>query len=95
MNSLYLITIDDYLEVVRRSQEAGLLPGDDMTPILVQYMNEKGQRPCMNTELNKEELLNDLSQKHRTILDITTNDCGQQSYNIIKKKDEESGLNFD
>ncbi len=84
MNSLWAITIDDFLEVVKRGQEAGLKPGDSLEQIFKEYMQEKGQTPFGNTELTRDELLNDLSQKHGNVLDITTDSEGKSEYRIIK-----------
>jgi hypothetical protein len=41
----------------------------------------------MNTELNKDELLNDLAQKGRNVLEISTDDKGKQSYRVMNKTD--------
>lgn len=54
MNSIWSITIDDYLEIVKICQELGMKPGSDMTPVVFKYMKAKGQKPIGNTELNKE-----------------------------------------
>jgi hypothetical protein len=88
MNSLWNITLDDYFEVVRRSQEAGLQPGDDMTSIFVQYMNEKGQKPCANTELTKAELISEYTSHDKNILDISTDNKGKQVMKIHKKEEQ-------
>jgi len=87
MQSLWSITIEDYEEVVRRAREVGLQPGDSMEAIFIDYMLEKGQRPFGNTELNKEELLNDLTQKHGKIAHIETDSKGNQILKIHKKEE--------
>jgi hypothetical protein len=92
MNHLWNITLDDYMEVVRRSREAGLQPGDSMEAIFIDYMLEKGHKPCAGTELTKDELLADLTQKHGNILEISTDDKGQQSYRVTKKREEDNPL---
>jgi hypothetical protein len=95
MNALWSITIDDYLEVVRLAKEAGIKEGESMESIFIKYMKDKGQKPCTNTELTKAELIQQYIEKDKKILDISINNSGETTYNIIKKKDEESGLNFD
>jgi hypothetical protein len=88
MNSLWSITMEDYMEVVRRAREAGVQPGDSMEAIFIEYMNEKGQKPFAHNEFNKEELLNDLSDKCGKILEINTDTQGKQSYRVMKTKEE-------
>ena len=88
MNHLWNITLEDYMEVVRRSRQAGLQPGESMEAIFIDYMLEKGQKPFAGTEFTKDELLTDLTQKYGNILEITTDDKGQQSYRVTKKVDE-------
>jgi len=90
MESLWNITIEDYLEDVRRTRLAGIQPGESMEKIFIKYMEEKGQKPFAHTELNKDELLADLTQKHGNILDISVDSQGHQIYRVIKPKDEES-----
>lgn len=87
MNSLWNITIDDYLEIVKRSKEKGLKPGDDMTPVFLEYMAEKNQKPISNTELNKGELVQEYLSKDKKVLDINVDDKGKSSYKIFKKID--------
>jgi hypothetical protein len=89
MNSLWQITIDDYINIVEICQELGMKPGDDMEPVFIEYMKMKGQKPFGHTELNKEELLNDFTQKHGNILDISTDDKGKQTFEIHKKEEED------
>lgn len=88
MQSLWSITIDDYLEVVRRAKEANIQPGESMEAIFVQYMNEKGQRPCANTELTKDELIQKYIEKDKKICDITTDSQGKQSVRVITPKEK-------
>jgi len=87
MQSFWSITIEDYEEVVRRAREAGLQPGDSMEAIFIDYMLEKGQRPFGHTELNKEELLNDLTQKHGKIAHIEIDSKGNQTLKIHKNEE--------
>ena len=86
MNFLYQITVDDYLEVVRRSREAGVLVGESMEAIFIDYMNEKQKNPICGTDLTKNEILGELTQKNDKILKIDTDSQGHQSYTVIEKK---------
>jgi len=88
MNQLFSITMEDYFEVVKRAKEAGIKEGESMEAIFLDYMKEKGQTSFARTELNKEELLTDLAQKHGNILDISVNSTGEPTYTIVKKNDE-------
>lgn len=88
MQNLWNITIDDYLEVVKRAKEAGIKAGESMETIFLEYMEEKGQKSFGATELTKEELANDLAQKHGNILSIETDSQGVQSYKVTKKSDD-------
>lgn len=88
MQSLWKITVEDYLEIVKRCREAGLKAGDDMTPFFLQYMAEKNQKPIGANEFTHEELLDQLSEKHGNVLDISTNEDGKQICKIHKKKEE-------
>jgi hypothetical protein len=90
MKSLWSITVEDYEEVVRRAKEVGLNPGDSMEAIFVQYMNEKGQKPCANTELTKAELISEYTSHDKNILDISTDDKGKQVMKIHKKEENNS-----
>lgn len=90
MKSLWSITVEDYEEVVRRAKEVGLNPGDSMEAIFVQYMNEKGQKPCANTELTKAELISEYTSHEKNILDISTDDKGKQVMKIHKKEENNS-----
>lgn len=87
MNQLFQITIEDYLEVIKRAKEAGVQPGESMEQIFLEYMEEKGQKSFARTELSKKELISDLSNKHGNILEINTDDKGQQQMKIHKKED--------
>ena len=89
MHSLWNITPEDYLEIVKRSKEKGLKPGDDMTPIFLEYMVEKNQKPIGATELNKGELIQEYLSKDKKVLDINVDDKGKSSYKIFKKIDNE------
>jgi len=85
MNSLWQINVDDYFEIVKRSKEAGLKSGDDMTPIFIKYMQEKGQKPIANTELTKEEMINEYLSHNKKVLDISVDEKGKSNYKIYKK----------
>ena len=88
MNSMWSITMEDYMEVVRRAREAGLQPGESMEVIFIDYMLEKGQKPFAHNEFNKVELLDDLAQKNGNILDISVDDKGKQTMKIHKKEEK-------
>ena len=88
MNSLWSITPDDYFEIVKRSKEAGLKPGDDMTPIFLKYMEEKGKKPIGNTELTKNEMISEYLSHDKKVLDISVDEKGKSNYKIYKKDND-------
>ena len=49
-----------------------------------ELMKEKSQKPIGATELTKLELLKEYASHNKKILDISTNDKGKTTYNIIK-----------
>lgn len=70
MNSLWQINFDGYFEIVKRSKEAGLKPGDDMTPIFLKYMEEKGNKPIGNTDMDIDLLAGNLRENGLKILNM-------------------------
>jgi hypothetical protein len=88
MRQIWSITVEDYMEVVKRAREAGVKPGESIEAVFIDYMNEKGQKSCGATELNKEELLSELVRKNGKILEINTTPTGETTYNILKKTEE-------
>jgi len=85
MNSLWSINFNDYLEIVKRSKEIGLNPGDDMTSIFLKYMKEKGQKPIGNSELSKDEMITEYLSHDKKVLDISVDEKGESNYKIYKK----------
>lgn len=73
MQYLWNITIDDYINVVKLAQKAGLKPADSMENVFLQYMKEKGQTHSGATELNKNELIKEITSKGKNVLDVETN----------------------
>ena len=88
MNSLWSITAEDYLNVVKICQELGMEPGSDMTPVFVAYMEQKGVKPFAHNEFTKEELISHLTEQTGNILKINTDDKGKQSIELHKKKEK-------
>ena len=84
MNSIWKISIDEYLEIVQIGQEMGLKAGDSLEQILLAYMEMKGRKPEGMTELNRAELLTELASHNQKILDISVDSKGQQTFKIIE-----------
>ena len=87
MNSLFHITIDDYLEVTKMAKANGKKPGESMEEEFAEYVRLKNLKPCGHTELTKEELIKEHASHGESILDISTNKEGKQQTRIIKPKD--------
>ena len=86
MNSLWKITIDDYLAVVKLAKENGVKPGESMEKYFVQYMKEKGLKPTCHTELSKDELISEYASHDKKTLDISTDNEGKSIFKIYKPK---------
>jgi hypothetical protein len=90
MQELWNPTIEDILEAMELARSHGKGAGENYEDEFREVMKKKGKKPFGHTEFTKEELINDLAQKHNGVLDISTNSSGEQTYKIIKKKDENS-----
>jgi len=89
MKAMWSLSTDDYFEIVRRSKEKGLKPGDSMEEVLIEYMKEKGRKPIGHTELNEEELLADTVIKSKKgVLHQQVDKNGKTTYRVIKKRGE-------
>jgi hypothetical protein len=58
-------------------------------------MEKKNKKPFGHTELNPTELAEDLAQKHGKILNISTDDKGQQTIKIQEHRKENNNLPLD
>ena len=87
MKRIWHITLNDYLEIVKRAKAGGLKPGDSMEDYLEEYMEEQGKEPSGHTELTKEELLREWTSKGKKVLDVETDNEGKQSYKINEADD--------
>jgi len=61
-----------------------------MEEVFFEYMKMKGQRPCANTELTKDELIREYLSHDKKICEIITDDKGKQSVKIYKNKEEDN-----
>ena len=86
MKKIWSLTIEDYLEIVKLSNERGIKPGESMEKVLEEYMEGKGQKPIGHTELTQDELLKEYSSKGKKTLSIETKN-GQTSFKTIRDKD--------
>ncbi|MHA1844451.1 MAG: hypothetical protein ACTSWG_03135 [Candidatus Helarchaeota archaeon] len=82
MNNIFKVTIDDYLEVVKRCQDKGIKPGESMKKEFLAYMKEKEIKPIGKTELNKQELIKEYNSHGKKILEGEINSKGQTKYKI-------------
>jgi hypothetical protein len=87
VNAIYSITIDEYLEIIEIAKKLNRKPGESIEDVFLAYMKIKGQKPIGNTELTKEEMLNEMVSKGNKILDVEVNNKGETNYKIIKPKD--------
>ncbi|MEK6880629.1 MAG: hypothetical protein AABY22_13515 [Nanoarchaeota archaeon] len=92
MNHIWSLSIDDYLEIVRRAKEGGVLPGESIEKYLIEYMKEKEIQPIGATELTKEEYIEEVISHDKKILSIETNNDGKSEIKIHQKNNEEPPL---
>ncbi|MFA5048598.1 MAG: hypothetical protein WC516_06260 [Patescibacteria group bacterium] len=89
MQSLWQITIDDYLTVVEIAQKLGIKPGESMEEVFFAYMQLKNQKPITTNELTKEELIQEIMSHNKSLLQIETDKEGKQKYIFCKQLDNE------
>ncbi len=89
MNSLWQITIDDYLKVIEISQEMGIKPGESMEEVFLAYMKVKNQKPIATNELTKEELIKEIVSHNKKLLQIEVDNEGKTKYVFCKQLDNE------
>jgi hypothetical protein len=87
MNALWSITVDDYINVIKICQELGMQPGESMELVFIEYMKMKGQKPCANTELTKDELIREYLSHDKKVCEFSIDDKGQETIKIHKNKD--------
>ena len=86
MNTLWSLTIDDYLEIYERAKKNGKQPGDSMEDEIIQYVKEKNIKPIGHTELTKKELIEKQGWK---LIDETLNKRIRAS-DLLKKLPNQS-----
>lgn len=89
MKSIWNPTLDQVIEAMELAQARGKKPGESYEDEFFEVMEKYNQKPCGNTELNKEEFLSDLAQRGGNILDVSIDDTGKSTYTHIKQKIEE------
>ena len=83
---MWYMTLKDYANILKRAKAKGIKPGESIEKVLIEYMEEKGQKP-QATDLNKEELLKNLASEGKKILSIEHDEeDGEQTIRIIKKE---------
>jgi hypothetical protein len=87
MNSIYSITINEYLEIVEIAKELGRKPGESIEDIFVEYMMQKGQKPLCHSELSKDEFLKEHVSHGNSVLNIDINKEGKAKYMVCKPLD--------
>ena len=70
------------------SSKSGKKPGDSYEVEFLEIMEAKGKKPLGASELTKEELVKEYSSKGATVLDVQTDNKGDQTLKIIKPKEK-------
>lgn len=89
MNALWSInleTLEFFYEMLAEVEKDAKkeLSTEEREIVFLQLMKSKGIKPSGNTELNKQELINELVSKGKNILSID-----KEGYKITKKKEIE------
>jgi len=84
MKHLWNLTIDDYLEICERAMKKGLVAGDSMEEILLDYVEEKGIKSSGATELTEQELIKEYVSHGKKVLTID-----EEGVKIYKPKEKE------
>lgn len=70
MNDVWSLSVDDYLEIVKRSRELGIKTGESMEEVLKEYMKEKGQKPIGKTDKDLDLLSGELREEGVKVLNM-------------------------
>jgi hypothetical protein len=89
MQELWNPTIEDVIEAQELARSRGKGAGANYEEEFREVMQKKGKKPFGHTELNKDELLSDLAQKHGNILNMAVDSQGNVKYSVKKKEDIE------
>ena len=89
MNCIWNPTFDDIFKAMKRAKANGKKAGDSYEEEFIEVMKEKNQKPIGNTELTKNELIQEHLSKDKKVLGISIDDKGKSSYKIFKKIDNE------
>ena len=76
-NLIIHMTMDNYIEMVERSQAKGIRPGESMQEVLDEMIQEGTIKTVVKTERSEEQIIKDLS-KHWKVGDLRedqVNDC--------------------
>lgn len=85
MQYIWTCTIEDILEAQVLARKHGKTSGQDYTDEFLEIMLKKGKSHLGATEFTKNELLQHLAEKNGTVLDISVDNNGKESYKIVKK----------
>jgi len=84
MKTIWSFDIETYFEIVKLAQSHGKQPGESIEEEFIEIMNKKQIKPIGHSELTKEEWLSEAASKGQSILDIETDNKGEQTYKVIK-----------
>lgn len=70
MNDIWMMTADDYIEIVKRAKDLGLKEGESMEEVLKEYMKEKNQKPIAKTNKDLDVLCGDMREEGMKVLNM-------------------------
>lgn len=86
MNSIWNLTIEEYLEIVKRAKEDGVKPGESIEKYVIEYMNIIGKKPLGHTELSKKELIKEYNSHNKKVMEIDVDKEGKSTYKFYEGK---------
>lgn len=78
--------LDEMIAFYKIMEEYNITDPQEKEYHFLQLMKALGKKPMGATELNKKELLNEMTSKGNTVFDISTDKNGKPIYKIIKRK---------
>ena len=95
MNYLWNPELQDVLDAQELARSRGKVAGQDYTTEFLEIMEQRNKKPFAANEFNKEEMITHLTEQSGKLLKINTDDKGVQSFEIHKKKKENTEPTLD
>jgi hypothetical protein len=87
MRAIWSPTLDQYIEAMELAQSRGKKAGDDFSKEFFEVMEKYKIKPSGFTELNRDELINEMTSHGQTVAEMETKD-NKTKLKIYKKREE-------